>query len=182
VQGNWTYGRKKNQGSFHAAGFNSLVCSCEGVAVGRLCNPGDRVLGPEPPRAPANQACFSGIGNYNPNGGPRTNSVAFRVEVEDHGEPGGTNGTNPSDAYRIRIWFPNPTAGETAANLAKAVCCENAAPELAVVPGTGGKTAGAPDVDDGGNLVRGNIQIHPELNKSVNNTCPPPSGVCTADD
>src|SRR5262249_42125006 len=140
---------------------------------------GDRTQGPTPPRAPANKACFSGVGDFSASGGQRTMQVAFRVEVADRGEPGGTNGPMPPDAYRIRIWLPNPTAGETAPNLAAAVCCTNATPEQGVVPGTNGATAGAPDIDDGGDVVRGNIQIHPQLRKSTEGICPPPSGQCT---
>ncbi len=68
VQGNWQYSRKKKRGSFHAKDFNSLVCGCtdcDGNPVplqGGLCNPGEDACGPEPRKAPANVACFSGVG------------------------------------------------------------------------------------------------------------------------
>jgi hypothetical protein len=32
-----------------------------------------------------------------------------------------------------------------------------------------------PNIDDGGTLVSGNIQIHPQLAKSTEGACPPPS-------
>ena len=39
--------------------------------------------------------------------------------------------------------------------------------------------AGTPPVaNDSGTLIHGNIQIHPALAKSIDETCPPPSGMC----
>ena len=171
VQGAWTHNRKQAQGSFHAKDYNSLICGCDGDFTNGLCNPGNRPPGPEPRPAPANMACFSGIGDYALTGGRRTLTVAFRVEVEDRSEPGGTNGTPPPDVYRIRIWIPNPTAGETANALAAGACCTNATPT--------GQAARAPNVDDGGSVIRGNIQIHPQTPNSADGTCPVPSGRCT---
>src|SRR5207247_2295310 len=117
IAGEWTHVRHIRKGlfgNFHARNFDSLECAClpcpenpdvQGV-VGALCNPGDRICGPEPRRAPANKICFSGAGNYAPTNGPRAGrSVVFRVDVEDRSEPGGTNGPPPPDRYRIRIWF-----------------------------------------------------------------------------
>src|SRR5262249_6371920 len=102
IQGVWTTMRKgPGLGSFHASDFNSLVCGCDpgtggdgasgdltGLLTGQLCNPGNRDTGPFPPNAPANLACFTGVGNFNPASGPRTMEVAFRVEVEDRSQPG----------------------------------------------------------------------------------------------
>ena len=171
VQGSWTHNRKQAQGSFHAKDYNSLICGCDGDFTNGLCNPGNRPPGPEPRPAPANMACFSGIGDYALTGGRRTTTVAFRVEVEDRSEPGGTNGTPPPDVYRIRIWIPNPTAGETADTLAAGACCTNASPT--------GQAARAPNVDDGGSVIRGNMQIHPQTPNSADGRCPIPSGRCT---
>jgi hypothetical protein len=170
IQGNWTYSRKQHQGSFHAMDYNSLVCGCDGDFTNGLCNPGNRQPGPEPRPAPANMACFSGVGEYSPTGGKRTLTVAFRVEVEDRSEPGGGNGAPPPDVYRIRIWIPVPSSGETARELAAGACCTNPIPT--------GKAARRPEVDDGGDLLHGNLQIQPELRHSTAAICPVPSGRC----
>jgi hypothetical protein len=161
IQGNWTHVRHSRNGRFHASGFNSLVCGCDGVFDGELCNPGDREQGPEPRRAPANMACWSGIGDF------ERDVVAFRVEVQDRGEPGaGRNAGLLEDVYRIRMWIP--TGGETAEDLADDACCTNQEP-----------VGRAPDLDDGGHLVHGNIQIHPVLPNTERDICPPPDGSCT---
>jgi hypothetical protein len=165
-------------GNFHARSFDSLNCAClpcagdpgSGQVVNGLCNPDDRVCGPEPRRAPDNSICFSGVGDYATSKGKRaTRSVVFRVDVQDHSEPGGTNGTNPPDRYRLRMWFLNgadPGSSDSLA-LRMAVAC---AP-----PSTSGMenltAAPTPDIDDGGSLIRGNQQIHPELKAST--TCTP---------
>src|SRR5439155_31345 len=120
IAGEWTHVRHIRPrlfGNFHARSFDSLECAClpcpenpdaQGV-VGALCNPGDRICGPEPRRAPANKICFSGPGNYALTNGKRAKrSVVFRVDVEDRSEPGGTNGPPPPDRYRMRIWFVDP--------------------------------------------------------------------------
>jgi hypothetical protein len=155
IQGQWTHMRHKHRGTFHSGLINSLVCGCDdgqggpGVLDGNLCNPGNREPGPEPRKAPANIACWSGKGLYNRTNGHRTIDVAFRVHVEDRGEPGaGQNAGTFSDVYRIEIWIPG--AHETADGLALAACCIDGDPNLR-----------AADVADGGNLIRGNIQIHP---------------------
>jgi hypothetical protein len=165
VQGSWTHSRKKRKGSFHALDYNSLVCGCDGVFDGELCNPDDRDPGPEPRPAPANMACWSGIGDFNPTNGRRTIRVAFRVEVEDRSEPGGPQGSDPVDVYRIRIWVPGD--GEDVWDLADQACCTNADP-----------TGRAPDVDDGDDLINGNIQIHPMIHHSEDGVCPVPRGEC----
>jgi hypothetical protein len=155
IQGNWTYHRHKNHGSFQAKDYNSLVCGCDGVFDGHLCNPGNRELGPEPRRAPANMACFNGVGDYNPSNGNRYLRVAFRIEVEDRGEPGaGANAGALEDVHKVRIWIPKP--GETAEDLAQASCCTIPNANLTIRPA---------DIDEGGSLIHGNIQIHPGHNR-----------------
>jgi len=100
--------------------------------------------------------CFNGVGDYNGTNGNRSVRVAFRVEAEDRGEPAsGNNSGSLEDVYRIRIWVPR--SGETADDLAAASCCTIPGDRLGIR---------APDVDDGGNLVHGNIQIHPQLPNS----------------
>ncbi len=188
IQGNWQYSRKSKQGTFHAKEYNSLICGCDanspvcdstGVAgsglknsanfTGDLCNPGNPIPGPEPRKAPANVACFSGMGGWTPTNGRKETQVAFRVEVEDRGEPAvGRNADATCDVMRIRIWIP--TARENVKLLADGACCTNSVPvRLAARP---------PDIDDGGNLVHGNIQIHPVLPNTQDGTCPVPNGNC----
>ena len=120
-----------------------------GTVTDGLCNPGDRICGPELRRAPDNAICFSGVGDYAVINGDRTpRSVVFRVDIQDHSEPGGTNGPNPPDRYRLRLWFLKgaDTSSADAISLRTAVGC-----------------AATPDIDDGGDLIRGNHQIHPQL-------------------
>jgi len=156
IQGNWQYNRDKRNASMHAKMFNSLVCGCDGVLNGNVCTGN----GPAPPQAPANMVCFSGVADFNPTNGPKTQDVAFRVDAEDRGEPG------VNDKLHVRIWVPG--RGENAQDLAAAVCCTNAEPQ-----------ARPPDFDDSGPLIGGNIQIHPELKASTAGQCPKPNGVCT---
>ena len=173
IAGEWTHVRHIRPGlfgNFHARSFDSLMCAClpcpenpdvPGV-VGSLCNPGDRICGPEPRRAPANKICFSGAGNYAPTNGPRAGrSVVFRVDVEDRSEPGGTNGPPPPDRYRIRIWFVPADTSDGQALRAEVACADPTTEELTNAP--------PPDIDDGGDLIRGNQQIHPPLSQ----TCTP---------
>jgi hypothetical protein len=175
IQGSWEYSRKGRKGNFHAKQFDSLVCGCDDgsgnpIALdGKLC--GNRVIGPTPPAAPANVACFAGIGEISPeNLGKRTQIVAYRVQVEDRGEPGAGKNSGPlDDVMHIRIWVPGQ--GETAAGLATAACCLTSEADLPNV-------IRAPDIDDGGTLTHGNIQIHPELPKTLQGICPPPAGSC----
>jgi len=202
IKGEWEHVRHFRpglDGNFHARHFDSLHCAClpcegdpgSGVISpgkkGGLCNAGDRVCGPEPRRAPANKMCFSGIGDYAMTNGRRAGqSVVFRVDIEDHGEPGGAgpkgNKRLPADRYRIRIWKVSPTAVPLAqacqlnVDLRKAIACteENTslrdgttdplAPRFVTTP-LGSPVFGvrAPDIDDGGELDRGNRQIHPQI-------------------
>jgi hypothetical protein len=172
IAGEWTHVRHIRPrlfGNFHARSFDSLECAClpcpenpdaPGV-VGALCNPDDRICGPEPRRAPANKICFSGPGDYALTNGKRDKrSVVFRVDVEDRSEPGGTNGPPPPDRYRMRIWFVDPDTS-AGLDLRRAVACAD--------PTTENISAPTPDIDDGGDLIRGNQQIHPPLKK----TCTP---------
>jgi len=189
IQGNWQYSRRDKKGNFHAKQFNSLICgcdatspTCDGTGVvgagfndpenfrrGELCNPGNPIPGPEPRPAPANLACFSGLGGWSETNGRKTNTVAFRVEIEDRGEPSvGPNSDDTCDVHRIRIWIP--AAGESAALLADGACCTNAAPS--------GQAAREPDIDDGGNLTHGNLQIHPVTPNTSRGRCPVPDGSC----
>jgi hypothetical protein len=163
VQGNWQFSRKKQKGNFHAKDYNSLICGCDGVFDGELCNRGQHSkgdgLGPEPRPAPANMACFSGVGDYTMETGNRTLRVGFRTEVEDRGEPG------VGDVMRIRIWIP--TGNETPESLAAQVCCTVKTPQVR-----------QPDIDDGGDITHGNLQIHPMLTNTLRGRCPVPDGSC----
>jgi hypothetical protein len=109
------------------------------------------------PPAAANAACFAGIGSYNATGGKKTQLVAFRVDVQDRAEPG-----KGGDVYRIRIWIPGP---ESLKQLVNGVCCDNADPAAAI--------GRAPNLDDGGTLTGGNIQIQPQIGP-----CPGPGEPC----
>ena len=172
ITGEWQHVRHIRaglRGNFHARSFDSLMCACLGCPenpdspgkVGELCNPGDRICGPEPRRAPANKICFSGVGDYQETKGKREiRSVVFRVDVEDRSEPGGAHKRLPPDRYRMRIWFIDGDAGSDA-NLAlrRAVACANPLTEAV------DSSAPPPNIDDGGDirqLKRGNYQIHPE--------------------
>jgi hypothetical protein len=151
---------------------NGDVTSVEG-----LCNPGDRACGPEPRKAPSNKIAFSGVGDYTEAKGRKiANQVVFRVDIEDRGEPGnahaiGSNGKDKKiDRYRIRMWkiTGDPDSLYNRA-LRVAVAVTNAADErvLATLPCGQGATP-EPDVDDGGDLDRGNRQIHPNTGASCN--------------
>jgi len=169
IKGEWQHVRHikpKLYGNFHASTFDSLNCAClpcagdpgSGTVTDGLCNPGDRICGPEPRRAPDNAICFSGVGDYAlTNGNRAARSVVFRVDVQDHSEPGGTNGPPPPDRYRLRLWFlkgADPNSAD-AVSLRTAVACAHA--------GVEDVSATTPDIDDGGDLIRGNQQIHPQL-------------------
>lgn len=168
IQGSWQHSRKKHQGNFHAKNYLSLICGCdEGTSVtpavrfkGQTC--GNREIGPTPRRAPANLICFTGVGNYTETVGRRTTEVAFRVEIEDRGEPGAGQNSGPSaDVYRISLWIP--TDGETTMGLAEQACCSNTPAHVRT-----------PDVHDGGDLIHGNLQIHPATPLTNRGICPPP--------
>src|SRR5207249_760746 len=129
-----------------------------------------------------NKICFSGVGNFTATNGRRAGrSVAFRVDIEDHGEPGGSgpkgNKRLPADRYRIRIYVLTGDAN-SAANLAlrQAIACTEestalrdgttspTAPDGVTTPLGSNFPPGSnynPTYDDGGELDRGNHQIHP---------------------
>jgi len=201
IKGEWEHVRHFRpglDGNFHARHFDSLECAClacpgdpnsgsgtvTDTRFGRLCNAGDRYCGPEPRRAPANKICFSGIGDYVMTNGRRTpQSVAFRVDIEDHGEPGGSgpkgNKRLPADRYRIRIFtlssstaHSSPCDDTSSLTLRRAIACTAANTPLedgVVAPGSPTTPLGTafngfvPFVDDGGELDRGNHQIHPQI-------------------
>src|SRR6185295_19343918 len=95
IQGNWTHSRKKKQGSFKAVDFNSLVCGCE-------CENSEGSL----------STSFDGnLCNEGESGNKKNETVAFRVEEEGHGEPGGGH-----DEYRI--WIYKLQLGESVKDLA----------------------------------------------------------------
>jgi hypothetical protein len=194
IQGEWTHSRHKRKGRFHASDYASLVCAFDGGAcLDGVCVGSERAgesckknidcappEGPEPRPAPANKACFTGVGRIARNGGPRTDVVVFRVEVEDRGEPGaGQNSGTMADVYKIRMWQPgvdvngNDVPDETVDGLLADVCCQQADvnPDLR-----------APNINDGGDLTHGNIQIHPVTPLTARGICPPPGGTCAVGD
>jgi hypothetical protein len=168
-------------GVLHASGngsehdFDSLLCAClpcdlsSGV-VGELCNPGDRNCGPTPPAAPANKICFSGVGDYTDTTGQKTVKAVFRVDIEDRGQ-----GQLP-DRYRIRIWLLGtdcrPFGPDSTDGLALRFYVSADAALIGSVTTTedlrNPTGAGAPDIDDGGDLTQGEEQIHPQ----TGSTCP----------
>jgi hypothetical protein len=187
IAGEWTHVRHVRgglAGNFHANSFDSLMCACltcpenpdMHALAGELCNPDDRICGPTPRRAPANKICFSGPGLYAFKAGMRTRSVVFRVDAEDRSEPGGRNGAAPPDRYRMRIWFVDPDTG-AGLELRQAVACADATTEDITAP--------PPDVDDGGDVIRGNQQIHPPhdttclVASSTTTTMAPPATTTT---
>ena len=159
IQGNWTHMRKNKQGSFKATDFNSLVCGCTdpNVPPGETCPPAEH------PLTPADTICVTGRGEFNASGPTSKGvTVAFRLDAMDMGEPGA------NDVYELRIWIPG--SGETADALAMAACCKNKTLTPSIIR--------APNIDDNGTLLSGNIQIHRELAKSVAGPCPPPRQSC----
>jgi hypothetical protein len=150
-----------------------------GTVVNGRCNPGDRVAGPEPRKSPANKIVFTGVGDWaDPNGRRASRATLFRVDIEDRSEPGGSHpkgGTPPPDRYRIRIWvlsdlelnqlsgsgpdryllnFRNAISACNGIDVQDGATVPNGAPAFGVR---------APDIDDGGELERGNHQIHPSI-------------------
>ena len=150
VQGQWEHNRKTNDGRFHASEFSSLVCDLDGGE------------GPLPRPAPSNKVCFAGKGLFAEGKGKRETPVAFRVEIEDRGEPGGgKNAGNQVDVYRMRMW--RPPAGQTVEDLFDNICCRNPEP-VGIDP---------PFIDDGGDIRQGNLQIHPSTPNTNRGICPP---------
>jgi hypothetical protein len=184
IRGEWQHNRHLTRnslaGSFHAAGngtvqqFDSIMCAClpcpggaTGGQIGVLCNQNDRVCGPEPRRAPANKICFSGVGDYTFTRGQKTVKAVFRVDIEDRSEPGGRSGRLPPDRYRIRLWVLDASTGRVfdpdspqGMALRLAVACTDPLTEAV------DRSAGPPDIDDGGAMIQGNHQIHPQTGAS----------------
>ena len=196
------------EGNFHARFYDTLQCACldtnltpvpailsgvdgasaqtytnlvygPGTTVDSVCNPGDRIAGPEPSPAPANKIVFTGVGDYALTQGNRVPiSVLFRVDVEDRGEPGGSHpggGKPPPDRNRTRIWILTPTeltelrgggADPLLLNFRNAIsACNgiNVQDGASVTNGAPAFGVRQPDIDDGGELDRGNYQIHPTI-------------------
>jgi hypothetical protein len=185
IRGEWQHNRhlKGNSlvGVLHASGngnehqFDSLLCAClpcdddpgaVGV-VGGICNPGDRICGPEPRRAPANKICFSGVGDYTFTTGNKTVKAVFRVDIEDRSEGNSHASAEPPDRYRIRIWILDPACGRSAdpttpANMAIRFAASADPAQIANLATTENlKVNIPPDIDDGGDMIQGNHQLHP---------------------
>ena len=167
ICGQWQHVRHASNGrlqSFHTAGiFDSLRCAClacngtEVLPDGEVCNPGDRVCGPEPRRANANAIAVTGVGKMALGPGKKDTDVVFRIYIEDRGEPGGSpfgHPEDPPDVYCIQIWIVSnlSTSGSLRASISGWL-------------GTGVPTgAPTPDISDCGDLSRGNHQLHPVKN------------------
>jgi len=183
------------KGIFDMVKCACLACCDESVSAARagevLCNPDNRICGPEPRRAPANAIIFSGVAEYkagNPGNGKGSSSwYVFRVYVEDRSEPGGAHPkgqTSPSDVYCFQAWKITGSFTDTvndAVDLRRAIAEEGCAwissprafgslppSEARVIsyikPGATTPTTytiGTPDINDIGPLDRGNQQIHP---------------------
>jgi uncharacterized repeat protein (TIGR01451 family) len=152
-----------------------------GTSVGGVC--GNRNIGPLPRPAPANKIVFTGVGDWaDPNGRRAPRSTLFRVDIEDRGEPGnshalGANGKTGRvpDRYRIRIWVLSDQElaelngsgpDKWLLNFRNAIsACNgiNVQDGASVVNGSLAFGVRAPDIDDGGELERGNHQIHPMI-------------------
>ena len=180
IRGQWEHvrhGKADTKANFHASSFDSLMCACfeegdaPGVVIGELCNPGDRVNGPEPRRAPANKICFSGVGEISVGNGPRIYDALFRVDIEDRSEPGGNGKPSeaPADRYRIRIWVleldVDPSSPEMMLVREAIACSPMSTLTTDGAPGDPGDAVfgvePGPTYDDGGVLDFGNRQIHP---------------------
>ena len=190
ISGEWQHNRhlKGNSlvGNFHASGngnqhqFDSLLCACLPCAenpnavgvIGGNCNPGDRICGPEPRKAPANKICFSGVGDYTFTNGKKTVKAVFRVDIEDRSEGNSQSSSSPPDRYRIRLWVLDPSCGRNPdPNSAEAMALRYAASADPATIGTLATTENLkvniqPDIDDGGNMTQGNHQIHPATGAS----------------
>ena len=113
-----------------------------------------------------------------PNGRRAPRATLFRVDLEDRSEPGGSHprgGVYPPDRYRIRIWVLSDAeikqlkggqGDRYLLNFRNAISACNGlnVQDGATVPnGTAAFGVRAPDIDDGGELERGNRQIHPAI-------------------
>jgi len=192
ISGEWQHNRhlKGNSlvGTLHASGngsthqFDSLLCACLPCSpgdvglVGDVCNPTDRNCGPLPSKAPANKICFSGVGDYTFLNGPKPLKAVFRVDIEDRSEGNSPSSNPPPDRYRIRIWVLGttcrPYGPDSVQGMALRLAVSADASKIGTLATTeqlkNPKVAGAPDIDDGGDMTQGNHQIHPE----TGSTCP----------
>ena len=229
IRGNWSHHRhylgKGNprdlfDTDFHSldpnkSTFDSLLCACLGCCLNgqphdaftspakkfALCNPGDRVCGPEPRPAPANAIIFSGIGKMTPetDSGSRLKDATwwvFRVYIEDRSEPGNKNARNGADiycfqAYRTGILVSKkPDYTTIATDIRRAIAADNCEFLSAlddpsktyqgrhIVPGNlPSPTIGniTFDVRDCGPLATGNHQIHPATGANPNCVDPAPT-------
>jgi hypothetical protein len=200
ISGEWQHNRhlKGNSlvGTFHAAGngnvhqFDSLLCACLPCAedlgavgvVGGVCNPNNRICGPEPRRAPANKICFSGVGDYTYTTGNKTVKAVFRVDIEDRSEGNSAAGSAPRDRYRIRLWLldpaipgrnADPNSPDSMALRFAASADPDQIANLATTENL--KINIQPDIDDGGNMTQGNHQIHPETGATCGALAPTPA-------
>jgi hypothetical protein len=192
IHGRWEHVRHMKgglRGNFHARIYDTLECACldtnvgpggvygNGTVTGKVCNPDNKAAGPLPRPAPANKIVFTGIGDYALTNGRRTpRSVLFRVDLEDRSEPGGSHpggAKPPADRYRLRIWIlsptelarlKNPNDGMLDFRNAISACNGiNVRDGVDVPNGTAVFGQRAPDIDDGGELERGNHQVHPAI-------------------
>jgi len=156
----------------------------DGITENGLCNPNRTPnCGPEPRKAPDNKLAASGLGSYTKTNGKRELKVVFRIDIEDRGEPGNLHAittagkTNPPDRYRLRLWFTDGLTDAQIFQLREAVAVRNAHDERVGTAFGGtfqvgklcnGSDIPAPDIDDGGDLDRGNRQIHPNTGAACN--------------
>ena len=199
ISGEWQHNRHLQGnglvGMFHASGhgvesqFDSLLCAClpcdqnpnaMGV-VGSLCNPSDRLCGPQPRHASANKVCFSGVGDYTFAPGNQSVKAVFRVDIEDRSEGNSQANSLPPDRYRIRLWLLDPACGrnpdpESAEAMALRLAASADPTKIASLATTEDlKVNVPPDIDDGGELTQGNHQIHPAAAASCGAFVPAPA-------
>ena len=225
IRGQWSHHRHyEGQGNpvdqidvdFHSqtpkGNYDTLLCACLGCCspeIGQhgsftspgkkfvICNPDDRVCGPEPRPAPANAIIFTGIGRmtrWTDSGGSSKGSewVVFRVYIEDRSEPGGDKklANPPADIYCFQAWKTGiPTSRKAdfstiAVGLRQALTADSCAflnalstPEadlyhgIAIVPGnlpSPDVFGQTADIQDCGPLYVGNHQIHPATGANSN--------------
>jgi len=125
--------------------------------VGR-CAIGRSICGPSRGARPANKILLLGPGDYAMTNGKRDRrSVVFRVDVEDRSEPGGANAAASRpvpDADLVRgSGYQRRLEAALGGGLRRSDDREHHGP--------------TPDIDDGGDLFRGNQQIHPVTQEDV---------------
>ena len=98
--GNWQHhefdGNGKTLYNFHAKDVEVFTCFNDGTD------------GPCSPKGEFNVIIFGGSGTYSIGNGKKTENATFRVQAEDHGEPGNTpnrdGGCGSPDVYEITVW------------------------------------------------------------------------------